>query len=672
MIGLRGMFCLWILVLPKACAIFGPSVKNLFVLPKTPVISDEAGDILQSLIGPYNEGDTLKLICETEGGDPLPSLTWWREAMLLDDSFTHSPQGVTRNQLAIPSLKRTDLMAVLSCRANNNFNGSEENFLYAPPSAAYVVSTVTIDLNFKPVDVLIDRESSQFLSAQKTSELTCKSTGSRPPATISWWRGVVKLKTLRENVASDGNSTISILHIVATSDDHGEKLTCRAENLLMADSQVEDHIFMNVHYIPKVSLKLGNKIRHTHIQENYDVYLECSVKANPWVGHHISWLFEGRELLTNRSAGIILSNQTLVLQKVQRQQRGRYVCKAENSEGTGISHALLLRVQYAPICKSDQRFRYGAAHRETVTVSCEVEADHSQVTFHWLFNHTAHSSEAVPFQSDGLKSTATFHVAGEDHYGTLLCWATNAVGPQTTPCTFLIFQEGPPNPVTNCSATNQTENSFQVECTRTGSGSPATHYQVEVYDNQFKRLRLNATFPMASFGVRDLPAGTTYVVIVTSLNAKGKSEAFVFQTTTLAAPESLVKPSTSWPGPFSPILIVLVSVIVALVFVALTFLLVIKLRERSRQQKDDEDINKKEKATCSMDVLLKKECEEPSSKGSANCGLGERCPDILSDFRERDGYVANSRANSSALLTANLAHPLGEASYQEILETLQV
>lgn len=100
-----------------------------------------------------------------------------------------------------------------------------------------------------------------------------------------------------------------------------------------------------------MTLKLGSNLRHSHIQEGNDVYFECVIRASPW-SYEVRWHFEGRELQTNTSAGIIVSNQSLVLQKVRRQQRGKYTCSATNSEGDGESNAVHLRIQFAPICKA--------------------------------------------------------------------------------------------------------------------------------------------------------------------------------------------------------------------------------------------------------------------------------------------------------------------------------
>ncbi|GFU80027.1 uncharacterized protein TNCV_579071 [Trichonephila clavipes] len=105
------------------------------------------------------------------------------------------------------------------------------------------------------------------------------------------------------------------------------------------------HLFFISTDIPQLTLRLGSKLRHSHIQEGNDVYLDCSIIASPWVSE-IGWRFGGKELHTNTSAGIIVSNQSLVLQKVQRTSRGHYTCVASNSEGEGESNVVQLRVQY--------------------------------------------------------------------------------------------------------------------------------------------------------------------------------------------------------------------------------------------------------------------------------------------------------------------------------------
>jgi hypothetical protein len=56
-------------------------------------------------------------------------------------------------------------------------------------------------------------------------------------------------------------------------------------------------------------------------------------------------LFQGKELHHNIDAGVIISNQSLVIQGVIRNTSGEYTCKATNPEGSAISNKLRLDVQ---------------------------------------------------------------------------------------------------------------------------------------------------------------------------------------------------------------------------------------------------------------------------------------------------------------------------------------
>ena len=51
--------------------------------------------------------------------------------------------------------------------------------------------------------------------------------------------------------------------------------------------------------------------------------------------------------------GIIQSNQTLVLQRVSRNQSGIYQCEASNAQGNTISNKINLVIKYAPVCKDN-------------------------------------------------------------------------------------------------------------------------------------------------------------------------------------------------------------------------------------------------------------------------------------------------------------------------------
>ncbi|KAJ8874188.1 hypothetical protein PR048_025030 [Dryococelus australis] len=72
----------------------------------------------------------LSLACR-----PPPKVTWWRDGLLLDDSYEALPGGRARNLLRLERLQRSHADAQLTCQASNNE-------LVAPATAS-----VTLDLN---------------------------------------------------------------------------------------------------------------------------------------------------------------------------------------------------------------------------------------------------------------------------------------------------------------------------------------------------------------------------------------------------------------------------------------------------------------------------------------------------------------------------------------------
>lgn len=53
---------------------------------------------------------------------------------------------------------------------------------------------------------------------------------------------------------------------------------------------------------------------------------------------------QGSVMHHNLSAGIIVSNQSLVLQRVGRERAGRYYCRATNLHGEGVSAPIAITI----------------------------------------------------------------------------------------------------------------------------------------------------------------------------------------------------------------------------------------------------------------------------------------------------------------------------------------
>ncbi|XP_075748340.1 protein turtle isoform X2 [Rhipicephalus microplus] len=579
---------------------------TVIVPPKDAIIRDESGKPLHGVIGPYDEGAHLVLICDADGGRPAPAVTWWRGSELVDDKYALSPLDVVRNELVIKKLQRSDLLTTYTCQASNTN-------LTLPRS-----SSVTINMNLRPLDVRITTLK-RPLSAHRKVELSCQSTGGRPAPQLTWWLGKKKLSFARDNVSVGDNVTTSTVSFAPNTDDHGKYLACRADNPLLSSAGLEDGWTLNIQYVPRLSLSLGANMKHKAIREGSDVYLECNIQANPAVSE-VGWKFEGKPLYSNVKQGIIISNQSLVLQKVRRESRGHYQCVAANVEGEGESDRVLLRVHYAPVCKKRQNLVYGVARDEEAEISCEVEADPSELSFKWSLNNSVEVFDVKTFTVNGTTSVASYRPRWKHSYGLLYCWATNTIGMQREPCAFHIIPAvsrwtGPPEAVRNCRVSNQTSVSLAVECDPGDHGGLRQTFHLEVYNSALELLQRNlSSSEGASFVVRDLPPGTAFILVLYGSNSKGRSNSVSISTNTLPSPER--RTANTDITSVSPVLGVLIGIVGALVLVAIVIVVVMRLRgddseKRATEESPEKNQNHQRKAVDDL-ALTDIDTKDPS------------------------------------------------------------
>ncbi|KAG7156219.1 Cell adhesion molecule 1-like [Homarus americanus] len=272
---------------------------SVVVPPHNLVVYTDEGAEVRSSVGPFLEGDTITLHCRAIGGSPPPRVTWWEGAVLLDMTSEEETSEHVTNTLLVTSLSRRDLHRPLTCQAANT-NLTEP-----------LETTVTINMNFPPLLVRILGDQGP-LSAGRPYDLLCQAVGARPPAVITWSLDDSSLTTHTDQSSQEGNVTTSELRWTPN--------------------------------VPVTKLQPGRSLNLSNIEEGDDVYFECSIQSNPWV-YKIGWLHESKELQHNVTAGIIISNQSLVLQRVARRASGNYYCVASNIEGDGHSNPILLRVK---------------------------------------------------------------------------------------------------------------------------------------------------------------------------------------------------------------------------------------------------------------------------------------------------------------------------------------
>ncbi|XP_046658942.1 nephrin-like [Homalodisca vitripennis] len=598
---------------------------TVIVPPSKMAIFDESHIERTSVVGPYTEGSDLILTCEVHGGRPPPHVLWYRGDEIITNRTTVSPKGgAVRNQVVLVDLGREDLHSELTCRAWNN------------NKTLPLSSTVHVDMNFRPLDVHI-LVSSQPLSAGRRYDLLCQSSGSRPQAKVTWWKGGKRLESIKETTSNDGNTTTSTLSFTVTKEDSGKNLTCRAENPTVSSEILETTWTLHVHYTPETKLTLGTSLNKENIREGTDVYFDCMVVAEPPV-YKVEWRHNGKILYHNVNHGIIISNQSLVLQGVSRASAGNYTCVGFNTEGDGESDPFYLNVLYAPTCRPNQPRVHGVAKKERANITCEVDANPKDVNFKWTFNSSAESLdvESRYIVRSGTSSVVIYTPVSEHDYGTLLCWASNRIGHQRSPCVFHIIAAGRPDQVHNCTVANTSMTSFSVRCSEGFNGGLPQSFTVEVRETESQTLRANTTSPVPRFSVGGLDPGMQYQACVYSFNVKGRSEPVVVQTATLRLPEKQLTNEQNRPRGefrFTPIMSVVTGVVSALFIVACVVAAVLRLqcsRNEGRRKRHKLD-QRTRSASGSLCATSDKPVSPSKLDPSADSGgdSDEKNPDVI-------------------------------------------
>jgi len=134
---------------------------------------------------------------------------------------------------------------------------------------------------------------------------------------------------------------------------------------------------LDINYILVAELTIGQTSDADKIKEGADVYFECNIDAKPAI-YKISWWFNGVELKQNVREGVIMGNQSLLLQSLTRDNTGTYSCQATNTIGKGRSSPRFLLTHIPPIKSPWTRTRT----RSSSTLQPEGPS-HCQLTQAW-------------------------------------------------------------------------------------------------------------------------------------------------------------------------------------------------------------------------------------------------------------------------------------------------
>ncbi|GIY22407.1 uncharacterized protein CDAR_591121 [Caerostris darwini] len=476
------------------------------------IIMNKYGEHLWGLIGPYNEGFPLELVCEGERGDPPPVVHWWRDGELLNSSYYVTPQGFARSELLLESLNRTDFMTSLTCQVSNS-NLSES-----------INSTVVIDMNLMPTAVYIINEYRPLL-ANNYFDIVCFAVGARPAAQMSWWLDGKQLMSHIEDRIEKENLTKSILHFIPSRHDNKRPLHCKGENVQIPRSVIQSTWVLNIHFAPHLEAKID---KYVPVMEGADVELICEVIANPPV-LAMMWYKDGRWLRK-----LEWTQTSFKITSISKENKGRYQCAAINRIGKSFSQPRVLNVYYllsdVPRCKSSKNGTFSVGKNENVSMVCEVDSNPSDVSFSWTYNGIK-SLSSYQYRNNGTLSVATITPRSSRDYGVYMCSSKNYIGNQRKPCLFRIIPPGPPEPPKECNLTVCHFHCICLKCITGNDGGFRQMFHLGVFDAHSKKLTMNITAAKEPiFTICSLPANESFVLVLSAFNREGASKQIVMHT----------------------------------------------------------------------------------------------------------------------------------------------
>ncbi|KAB0394197.1 hypothetical protein E2I00_015263, partial [Balaenoptera physalus] len=360
-------------------------------------------------------GTRVRLVCLAIGGNPDPSLTWYKVG---------AKQGL--------------------------WGGRE-----FPPTNVTILANASA---LRPGDAL---------------NLTCVSVSSNPPVNLSWDKEGERLEGVAATPRSapfKGSAAARSVLLRMSSRDHGHRVTCRAHSTELRET-VSAFYRLNVLYPPEF---LGEQVLVVTAVEQGEALLPVSVSANP-APEAFNWTFRGYRLSpAGGPRHRILSGGALQLWNVTRADDGLYQLHCQNSEGT--AEALVrLDVHYAPIIRALQdptEVNIGGS----VDIVCTVDANPIlPEMFNWERLGEEEEDQSLDDMekiSKGSTGRLRIHHAKLTQAGAYQCIVDNGVAPPARGLVRLVVRFAPhvehPSPLTKVAAAGDSTSSATLHCRARG------------------------------------------------------------------------------------------------------------------------------------------------------------------------------------------------------------
>nr|XP_014353374.1 PREDICTED: cell adhesion molecule 2-like [Latimeria chalumnae] len=160
--------------------------------------------------------------------------------------------------------------------------------------------------------------------------LTCKTSGSKPAASVRWFKNDKEVKNVVNDQKEDTNgktfTVTSTMDFQVDRFDDGAALSCRVYHESFNHTPQIAMQVLEVHYTPSVKIIPSNIIP----QERQDLTLTCESKGKP-VPEPVLWTKDGGELPDPDR--MVVNGRILTISVLNKTDNGTYRCEATNAIG---------------------------------------------------------------------------------------------------------------------------------------------------------------------------------------------------------------------------------------------------------------------------------------------------------------------------------------------------
>ncbi|XP_068144561.1 nephrin isoform X1 [Drosophila tropicalis] len=400
--------------------VIGSHTVNVLYPPSPPLVTGyNDGDILVS-------GSILKLQCSSAGGNPPPSLQWYK-----NDKRLNAASKVLDNKII------SELSLLINASDNNAIYKCEvQNAAIDIP----LFATKTLGVHFPPETVKISVVPRNLVPGLR-AKLICDSSSSNPPAKISWWKDGIPVEGV--NLANKpglwGGSVSTLeMSVNITQDLDGIVYTCQSHNEVLQRS-VHETISLDILYPPKFEASQSTSFVGI---EGSPLQVELVANGNPMTITY-TWTKDGLPISKDPLSGqrLISDGSRLNISKLNRNDAGIYLCEASNSQGSALIEIQVM-VEYAPTITSvseGQSFMAG----EQAVLACHIQARPLEASYvRWSREGYDLASRTVASFENGTAYLQIENVQRSD-IGNFTCIVDNQRGPVAAHNVLLVVQTAP-------------------------------------------------------------------------------------------------------------------------------------------------------------------------------------------------------------------------------------